>query len=109
MTPPGDLRAAIAARERARSHVRAITVATGGVALAAAGFIAYTLPAPAHQQATPGNAGTSSGAGTPATSAPPGGDDEGARSGDEREGTAPAPVPASSGAPASSHATSGGS
>lgn len=45
-----DLWTAVRARERSRALVRGLTVAAGAAGLISAGVVAYTLPAPAHQQ-----------------------------------------------------------
>lgn len=91
MSEHEDLLAAVTGRQRGRSRVRIVTVAVGAAGLAAAGVVAYTLPAPAH---TP--AATVTPASGPTSAQYTSGDDGG-----EYAGTAGGSQPA--------HATSGGS
>jgi hypothetical protein len=49
MTDQRDLTSALAGRERARSRMRMATAGLGAAALAAAGVVAYHLPAPVHK------------------------------------------------------------
>jgi hypothetical protein len=100
-----DASPAVAARERGRSRVRAVTAVAGAASLATAGLVAFTLPGAAH-------AHTASGAGVSAGSqgGQPGGDDD--SSGDD--GSLPATgvqqsPPAPSAGSGTVHAASGAS
>lgn len=106
---------AVIARQRGRARIRAVTIAAGAAGLAAAGVVAFTLPAPHHsgqvsstRRSSPSPAGRISSG--PAVNA----DDSGGESGDDgsaasgsRQSSQGSFAPtAGSG---SSHATSGGS
>lgn len=111
--PPGP--SAVIARERGRARIRAVTVAAGAAGLAAAGVVAFTLPAPHHsgQVSSTQRSGPSPAGGI--SSGPAGsGDDSGGESGDDgssasgsRQSSQGSFAPAAGSG--SSHATSGGS
>ncbi|SRR6266568_5992611 len=100
-----DLVSAIAVRRRGRSRLRAATATVGLAGLATTGVIARNLPAPAVHGTTTGTSKAAQAQpSTPATATRSQGDDDEGRRHAITSGSA-----TTSGTPATSHATSGGS
>lgn len=101
-----DLVSAIAARQRGRSRLRAATATVGLAGLATTGLIAWNLPAPAVHGTTTGTSKAAQAQpSTPATATRSQGEDD-----DEgRRHVITSGSATTSGTPATSHATSGGS
>ncbi len=100
MTHSEDALAAVLARARTRSRLRAATVTAGIAGLATAGVIAYHLPSQAHHKALTNTAVAPARTTAPATIAHSHGDDGGGGS---------ATAAGGKGTGTTSHATSGGS